>query len=226
MTAAEAPVRRRPPRAGPRPRCRWAAAAAGTAPQPDALDVPAARRAVLVRPLPDRHGLSAAVGPAGHPSWSDTCSCRLRAVRGGGGRLDGVAGRPASHRRPGHGTPRPRWAAWLVTWAATAIWAVIVYLCVWQSSTGSPPRQAAWGHPPWWPVAVGGAELAAFSALGFAAGALFPSRFTAPLAAFGAFFLSLAGFHNAVGQSSVYALISPTTSVPAARRRRLLSLPA
>ena len=53
------------------------------------------------------------------------------------------------------------------------------------------------------------------SALGFAVGALFPSRFTAPLAAVGAFFLSLEGFHNAVGQSSVFALLSPTTSVPA-----------
>jgi hypothetical protein len=26
-------------------------------------------------------------------------------------------------------TARPRWAAWLVTWAATTIWAVILYLC-------------------------------------------------------------------------------------------------
>jgi hypothetical protein len=64
-------------------------------------------------------------------------------------------------------------------------------------------------------VAVGCAELAVVSALGFAVGALFPSRFTAPLAAIGAFFLSLEGFHNAVAQSSVFALLSPTTSVPA-----------
>jgi hypothetical protein len=52
------------------------------------------------------------------------------------------------------------------------------------------------------------------SALGFAVGVLFPSRFTAPLAALGAFILSIEGFNNAVGQSSVYALLSPTTSVP------------
>jgi hypothetical protein len=112
-------------------------------------------------------------------------------------------------------TPRPRWVAWLVTWAATAIWAVILYLCGVAVIYGVTATQATWGHPLWWPVAVGCAELAVISALGFAAGALFPSRFTAPLAALGAFFLALEGFHNAVAQSSVFALLSPTTSVPA-----------
>jgi hypothetical protein len=112
-------------------------------------------------------------------------------------------------------TPRPRWTAWLVTWAATAIWAVILYLCGVAVIYGVTATQATWGHPLWWPVAVGCAELAVISALGFAAGTLFPSRFTAPLAAIGAFFLCLEGFHNAVAQSSAYALLSPTTSVPA-----------
>ena len=111
-------------------------------------------------------------------------------------------------------TPRPRWAAWLVTWAATAIWAVILYLCGVAVIYGVTATQATWGHPLWWPVAVGCAELGVISALGFAVGVLFPSRFTAPLAALGAFFLSLEGFNNAVGQSSVFALLSPTTSVP------------
>jgi hypothetical protein len=63
-------------------------------------------------------------------------------------------------------------------------------------------------------VAVSLAELALVSALGFAAGTFFPSRFTAPLAAFGAFLLCLEGFRNAVGRSSPYALLSPTTYVP------------
>jgi len=111
-------------------------------------------------------------------------------------------------------TARPRWTAWLVTWAATAIWAVSLYLCGVAVIYGVTATQATWGHPLWWPVAVGCAELAVVSALGFAAGTLFPSRFTAPLAAVAAFFLSLEGFHNAVGRSSVYALLSPTTSVP------------
>ena len=113
-------------------------------------------------------------------------------------------------------TPRPRWVAWLATWAATAIWAVILYLGGVAVIYGVTATQATWGGPLWWPVAAGCAELAVICALGFAAGVLFPSRFTAPLAAVGAFFLCLEGFHNAVGQSSVYALLSPTTSVPPA----------
>ena len=111
-------------------------------------------------------------------------------------------------------TARPRWSAWLVTWAATAIWAVILYLCGVAVIYGVTATQATWGHPLWWPVAVGCAELAVLSALGFAAGTFFPGRFTAPLAAVAAFFLSLLGFKSAVSRSSVYALLSPSTSVP------------
>jgi hypothetical protein len=111
-------------------------------------------------------------------------------------------------------TPRPRWAAWLVTWAATACWAIILYLCGVAVIYGVTATQATWGHPLWWPVTVGCAELAVVSALGFAAGTFFPGRFTAPLAAVAAFFLSLEGFRIAVGRSSVYALLSPTTVVP------------
>ena len=113
-------------------------------------------------------------------------------------------------------TARPRWVAQLVTWTATAGWAMVLYLCGVAVIYGVTATQATWGGPLWWPVAVGCTELALVCALGFAVGALFPSRFTAPLAAVGAFFLSLEGFHNAVGRSSVYALLSPTTTVPAA----------
>jgi hypothetical protein len=113
-------------------------------------------------------------------------------------------------------TARPRSVAQLVTWTATTVWALVLYLCGVAVIYGVTATQATWGSPLWWPVAVGCAELALICALGFTAGVLFPSRFTAPLAALGAFFLSIEGFHNAVGQSSVYALLSPTTSVPAA----------
>ena len=123
-------------------------------------------------------------------------------------------------------TPRPRWAAWLVTWAATTIWAVILYLCGVAVIYGVTATQATWGHPLWWPVAVGCAELAVVSALGFAVGALFPSRFTAPLAALGAFFLSLEGFHNAVAQSSVYRAAVADHLGARRRHRRFLPLPA
>jgi hypothetical protein len=111
-------------------------------------------------------------------------------------------------------TARPRWTAQLTTWAATTLWVAAGFLCCAAVLYGVTASQATWGGPPWWPVAVCLAELALISALGFAAGTFFPSRFTAPLAAVGAFLLSLEGFRNAVGRSSVYALLSPTTSVP------------
>lgn len=85
------------------------------------------------------------------------------------------------------GASRPRWARQLAAWAATTCWALAAYLgCVAVLYTVT-ARQGAWGGPLWWPAAVGAASLPAFSALGFAAGALWPSRFTAPLVAVGAF---------------------------------------
>jgi hypothetical protein len=111
-------------------------------------------------------------------------------------------------------TARPRWTAQLTTWAATTLWVAAGFLCCVAVVYGVTASQATWGGPPWWPVAVSLAELALVSALGFAAGTFFPSRFTAPLAAFGAFLLCLEGFRNAVGRSSPYALLSPTTYVP------------
>src|SRR5215472_823596 len=71
-------------------------------------------------------------------------------------------------------TSRPRWAAQLITWAATACWAVGAYLVfvavlIWVTGRGIP-----WGGPPWWPVAVGAVGVAAFSAAGFVVGAYFP----------------------------------------------------
>ncbi len=111
-------------------------------------------------------------------------------------------------------TARPRWTAQLITWAATTLWAAGGLLCCLAVLYGVTASQATWGGPPWWPVAVCLAELALISALGFAVGTFFPSRFTAPLAAVGAFLLALEGFRNAVGRSSAYALLSPTTYVP------------
>ncbi len=111
-------------------------------------------------------------------------------------------------------TARPRWTAQLITWAATTLWVAAGFLCCVAVLYGVTASQATWGGPPWWPVAVCLAELALISALGFVVGSFFPSRFTAPLAAVGAFLLCLEGFRNAVGRSSTYALLSPTTSVP------------
>jgi hypothetical protein len=80
-------------------------------------------------------------------------------------------------------TGLPRWAGRLAGWAAVTFWAEAAYLAGVAVVYGITARQAAWGGPLWWPVAVGAATAAAACAVGFTAGALLPSRFTAPLAA-------------------------------------------
>lgn len=105
-------------------------------------------------------------------------------------------------------TPLPRWAGRFITWAATASWALGAYLgCVGFLYAVIAWRGAA-GSPLWWPVAVGAVALAAFSAVGFAAGTLLPSRFTAPLAAIvtGLF------LRQTLRSGGRYVLLSPMTS--------------
>ena len=109
-------------------------------------------------------------------------------------------------------TARPRWGAQLANWAATACWAVGGYLVFVGVLFGVYAGQGIWGEPPWWPVAVGAAGVAAFSALGFALGAYFPSRFAAPLAAFGAFLALATSSQTGFNSPSGWALILPTNS--------------
>jgi hypothetical protein len=110
------------------------------------------------------------------------------------------------------GTALPRWTAQLATWAATAIWAVAAYLVFTSVMFAVYASQGVQGQPPWWWVAVGATAVAAFSAAGFAVGVFWPSRFAAPLAAFGGFLAlimsSQTGFHDSTG----WALILPTNS--------------
>jgi hypothetical protein len=80
-------------------------------------------------------------------------------------------------------TALPRWAAQWAGWAATAAWAEAVYLGGTAVVYGITAHQATWGGPAWWPIAVGAVGIAAACAVGYAAGALLPGRFTAPLAA-------------------------------------------
>ena len=111
------------------------------------------------------------------------------------------------------GTARPRWARQFATWAATTCWAVVAYLGCVAVLYGVTAQQAAWGGPLWWPAAVVAASLPAFSALGFAAGTFFPSRFTAPLVAVAVFFalgLSTVPIHG----SQSYWQISPIVAHP------------
>jgi hypothetical protein len=109
-------------------------------------------------------------------------------------------------------TVRPRWEAQLATWAATVIWAVGSYLVLMAVTLYLLGRPVAWGGLPWWPVAVDGVGVAAFASVGFAAGARFPTRFTAPVAAFGAVLALGLSSQTGFAASSGWALILPTMS--------------
>lgn len=111
------------------------------------------------------------------------------------------------------GTARPRWVRQLAAWGATTCWALLAYLGCVGVLYAATAWQAVWGGPLWWPAAVGAASVPAFSAIGFAAGALRPSRFTAPLVAVVAFLalqLSVQMIHG--GQS--HWQISPLVAGP------------
>jgi hypothetical protein len=110
-------------------------------------------------------------------------------------------------------TARPRPARLLATWAATTCWALVAYLSCIAVVYGVTAQQATWGGPLWWPAVVAGASLPALTALGFAAGTLVPSRFTAPLVTIAAFFvLGLSTQLINGGQS--YWQISPVVAAP------------
>jgi len=109
-------------------------------------------------------------------------------------------------------TARPRWAAQLSAWAATAIWAVAAYLVFVGVMFATYAHQGVGGTPPWWWVAVGAMAVTAFSAAGFAVGAYWPSRFAAPVAAFGAVLAMMVSSQIGFGHASGWALILPTNS--------------
>jgi hypothetical protein len=110
-------------------------------------------------------------------------------------------------------TPRARWGRLLVTWAATTIWAMVAYAACAAVLYGMTARQVSWGGPLWWPAAVAAACLPAFTALGFAAGVLLPSRFTAPLAAIAAFFILALSTDLIIGTHS-YWQVTPIVTGP------------
>lgn len=107
-------------------------------------------------------------------------------------------------------TGLPRWAGRLAAWAAVTCWAEAIYLAAVAVVYGITAHQATWGGPLWWPVVVGAATAAAACAAGFAAGALVPSRFTAPLAAVVVFLALGAGaFALQHGARATYSQIWP-----------------
>jgi hypothetical protein len=108
---------------------------------------------------------------------------------------------------------RPRFTGQLATWAATTSWAVTVYLACMGVLYGVTAHQATWGAPTWWPLAVGTAAIGALCALGFVAGAFFPSPFTTPLAAITALLVFEVPFRVQIKAGRTTSMILPTTNL-------------
>jgi hypothetical protein len=107
-------------------------------------------------------------------------------------------------------TAVPRWAGRLTAWAAIICWIEATFGACVGLMFWADVHQGTWGGPPLWPVAAGAAAVAAFATLGFALGALLPGRFTAPLAAFGAFIALVLSSHAGFDpHSTPYAQVLP-----------------
>jgi hypothetical protein len=118
-------------------------------------------------------------------------------------------------------TARATWARQATVLAATALWMVLAYLAGVAVIYIQTAREATWGWPPLWPVAVGVVGIAAACAVGFVGGTLFPGRFTAPIVAvavFVAWFIAIAaanGVQNAGnGMKGTSALLVAATGRP------------
>ena len=102
-------------------------------------------------------------------------------------------------------TARTPWARRGAVLAATAAWSLALYAAAWAVLFALTAREATWGGPVWWPVAVGAVGVLAFTALGFAAGVVAPSRFTAPVLAIGLMLL----LQVSLGVPGRYGWVSP-----------------
>jgi hypothetical protein len=109
-------------------------------------------------------------------------------------------------------TARPRWTGRLATWAATAGWTLLAFAGCVAALYESTASQLSWGLAQGWWVAVSGTGVLMCTALGFAAGSFFPSRFTAPLTAACVFFAVPATFQTGYDATGGYALISPVNA--------------
>jgi ABC-type transport system involved in multi-copper enzyme maturation permease subunit len=118
-------------------------------------------------------------------------------------------------------TARAAWARQATVLAATAFWMLLAYLAGVAVIYIQTARQATWGGPPLWPVAVGVAGTATACAIGFTCGTLLPSRFTAPIVAVAVFVLCFIGvaaanpLNNAGnGMKGTSALLVPAVGRP------------
>jgi hypothetical protein len=114
-------------------------------------------------------------------------------------------------------TARPPWPRRLAALTGTMFWLVLAFLAAVTVLYIQTARAVAWGGPPLWPVAVGVVALVTLCVVGFTAGALFPGRFTPPLAAVSAVVLHIAGTHATYDPNlpSRHDLLSLGTSLAA-----------
>lgn len=111
-------------------------------------------------------------------------------------------------------TARPRWLRQLATWGGALGWTLLTYAACAAVVYALAARDSSWGTPPLWPIVVTGLAAAAFCTTGFVAGAVFPGRYTAPLAALGTLFVAVLVFQSAVSADSGWILLSPDNAVP------------
>jgi hypothetical protein len=111
-------------------------------------------------------------------------------------------------------TARPRWLRELATWAGALAWTMLAYAACVAVVYVLAARVVTWGGPPVWPIIVTGLALGLFCTTGFVVGALFPSRYSPPLAAIGTFFVSVMVFQSAVSSGAGWTLLSPNDQVP------------
>jgi hypothetical protein len=111
-------------------------------------------------------------------------------------------------------TARPRWLRQLAAWGGATGWTLLAYAACTTVVYVLAARVVTWGGPPVWPVVMVGLTVTVFCTAGFVAGALFPSRFTAPLAAIGTMFVAVLVFQSAVNANSGVLLLSPDNDVP------------
>jgi hypothetical protein len=111
-------------------------------------------------------------------------------------------------------TSRPRWGRQAATWGSCAAWTLLAYAGCVAGIYGVTATKATWGGPPWWPVVMTGLAVVGCCTVGFVAGAWFPSRFTAPLAAIGVVFVFSTVFQQAVAETGGITQISVSNSVP------------